>query len=306
MIRVARAAARGLPGARRSARARAAAAGRRHRRAEVSGLPDARHSGISAVASGRAAAARGGVAATAGGRPPRRARAELRDLLKRDRRRSIRPKPGWASRALADREFKQAAAHFAARARDDDRYLPALARSGRCATGLGDDAAAIAALERWCSRSIRRGGRSRRGWSSCACGRCRPQIEPAARARDAGRLDEAQTDARARARARRRAAPCCCANWRASRSAAERVGPGGDPRAPGDSARSRRRRRRRRCSAPCSSGSGRVREAADAYARAVAIDPRPAWREQSGVCKSKAATAVDAAGVSRDSARPRP
>jgi tetratricopeptide (TPR) repeat protein len=187
--------------------------------------------------------------------------------------------------ALADRQYKQAVDHFQTALKQDDQYLPALAGLVDADLGLGDQVGAIGALEQIVAIDPERAGvRSRLDVLRLRA--VEQEMSGGAKALAAGHLDDAQA-AYERALAMSPSSPVVLrelasvelarhdvqaaeAHARASVST-----DAGDPEA-------------LIVLADVLEAGARYREAADALARAVKIDPRPAWRTRAETMKSRA------------------
>jgi len=191
--------------------------------------------------------------------------------------------------ALAGRDFKQAAARFSSALAKNERYLPAWVGQVDAQLGLEHDAEAIAAIERVLELDPKRDAlRSR--LELLRFKEVQTLIGSAQRARQAGRLDEAQglleralTMSPSSAVIFRELAAVELA--RGSLDAAE--------------AHARRAIELDANDAEAHAALGavlekreRYRDAAAEYSRAATIDPRPAWKERSDALREKANTSA--------------
>jgi tetratricopeptide (TPR) repeat protein len=187
--------------------------------------------------------------------------------------------------ALIDREFKDALTYFTRVLEQNATYLPALEGRVQAALGLGDDVMSAVALERLLDVDASRDdARSRLDLVRLRI--VQRQLAAAADARGAGRLDEAQQILEralevwpssavllreiARIELERGAAASAEAHVRKALEV-----DGSDPESLavlGD----------------VLEREGKTAEAADAFARAVTLDPRPAWRERRDTLRARA------------------
>jgi tetratricopeptide (TPR) repeat protein len=212
------------------------------------------------------------------------AKREFADILKRAP--AFYPaEAGLGFVALVGHDYKEAAARFTAVTARNGRYLPALVGAADAAMGLGDDDRTVAALEAIVRIDpLREPARTR--LEVLRVRRVQSQIDEGRRAREAGRLDEARTILE-RALGTTPDNPVVLRELALVDLAAGRL----------SSAESRARR-----SIQIDSGdadalavlgevlerAGKFRDAADAYTRAFAIDPRPAWRDKRTALQQKA------------------
>jgi tetratricopeptide (TPR) repeat protein len=188
--------------------------------------------------------------------------------------------------ALADRQFKDALDYFTSAVSKNERYLPALDGRVAAALGVGDDPTTASALEQLLKADpSREEARSRLDLIRLRV--TQGQLTAASRARAAGRLDEAQAILE-RALQASPSSPVMLRELAAvetargalepaeqhARQAAEVDGSDAETLALLGSVLETR---------------GKTSEAADAYGRAVTIDPRPAWREKRDALKARAA-----------------
>jgi len=187
--------------------------------------------------------------------------------------------------ALVGHDYKEAAARFTAVTARNGRYMPALLGAADAAMGLADDDRAIAALEAIVRiEPLREPARTR--LEVLRVRRVQSEIDEGRRAREAGRVDEARTILE-------RALVTTPDNAVVLRELALVDLAAG--RLPSAEARARR-------SIQIDSGDadaiavlgdvlereGKFRDAADAYTRAFALDPRPAWRDKRTALQHKA------------------
>jgi tetratricopeptide (TPR) repeat protein len=212
---------------------------------------------------------------------------EYADLLKRTP--DFYPaEAGLGYVSLADRQFKQAAAHFGAALGQDPRYLPALTGQAESRAGLHDDAAAIAGFEAVLSIDPSRES-VRARLDAVRLRVVQSAMDSSRRAKDAGRLDEAQAILE-RAMASSSGAAVLLRELAGVESARGSLDPAEThvrrsiQLDPGDA-------EALAVLGGILEARGRLREAADAYSRAGAIDPRPVWRDKSESLKSRATAA---------------
>jgi tetratricopeptide (TPR) repeat protein len=191
--------------------------------------------------------------------------------------------------ALANRQYKQASGHFATALTASGRYAPALDGQADAKLGLHDDEGALTALEQLLKLDPSRDSvRSRLDVVKLRV--VEAQVEAGTRARQAGRLDEAQTVfehalevSPSNAVILRELAIVETA--RGSLDAAEVHARRSVQLDDGDA-------EAQAALASVCEAKGQYKEAADALARAVAIDPRPAWRNRVEPLRAKAAAAA--------------
>jgi tetratricopeptide (TPR) repeat protein len=229
------------------------------------------------------------------------ARREFADLLKRAP--AFYPaEAGLGFVALVGHDYKEAAARFTAVTAQNGRYMPALLGAADAAMGLGDDDRAIAALQAIVRIDpLREPARTR--LEVLRVRRVQSGIDEGRRAREAGRLDEARTILE-------RALVTTPDNAVVLRELAlVDLAAGRLP-----SAESRARR-----SIQVDGGDadalavlgdilerqGKFRDAGDAYTRAFALDPRPAWRDKRTALQQKADEAAMPAEVRAIATSPR-
>lgn len=187
--------------------------------------------------------------------------------------------------ALADRQYKHAAVRFASAVSKGSRYLPALQGLVDAEIAAGNDAGAMAAIERLLAVDPARDElRSRLDLLKMRA--VQADLEAVAKARAAGRLDDAE-------RLLARAVEASPSNAVLTRELA-RV-----ELARGELEQAEAHARK---SAELDDGDAEAlavlgdvleaedhaREAADAYAKAVKIDPRPAWRDKLSALNTRA------------------
>lgn len=188
---------------------------------------------------------------------------------------------------LAEQDPKDAAVHFAAALNVNDRYPPAWQGLAEAHLALGDEGAAIPALERLLALDPTRDAlRSR--VDVMRLRQVQSLVEAGKRARLAGRLDEAQVNLE-RALTLSPASAAILVELALVETAAGSL----------DAAESHARRAidldGNDAEAYAVLGSvleakGRLLDASTAFARAASIDPRPAWRERSERLREKAET----------------
>lgn len=187
--------------------------------------------------------------------------------------------------ALADRDFKQASSRFSAALAKNDRYLPAWLGLADAHVGLGNDVEAIAALERALEIDPKREALRDR-LELLRFKEVQALIGAGQRARQANRYDEA-------ARLLERALTLSPSSTIILRelSALETA------RGSLDAAEEHARRAIQIDANDAESHAAlgavlearqQYRDAAAAYGRAAAIDPRPIWRERSTALREKA------------------
>jgi tetratricopeptide (TPR) repeat protein len=187
--------------------------------------------------------------------------------------------------ALIDREFKDALAFFTRALERNGGYLPALEGRVQAALGVGDDVLTAGALEQLLAvDATRDDARSRLDLVRLRI--VQGQLAAAAQARGAGRLEEAQQTLERALQA-----------WPTSpvllrELARVELARGAVPSAVGHA-----RRAVELDSGDAESlavlgdvleAEGKAAEAADLFARAVLIDPRPAWRERRDALRARA------------------
>jgi tetratricopeptide (TPR) repeat protein len=187
--------------------------------------------------------------------------------------------------ALAGRDFKQAAQRFSAALLKNDRYLPAWLGLADAEVGLGRDAEAIAALERALELDPKR--EALRGRLELVRFKeVQTLIAAGQRARQAGRMEEAE-------RTLERALTLSPTSAIILRELALTE----TARGALDTAEEHARRAVEIDPNDAESHAAlgavlealeRPRDAAAEYSRAVAIDPRPVWRERSTALREKA------------------
>jgi tetratricopeptide (TPR) repeat protein len=186
---------------------------------------------------------------------------------------------------LAGRQYKPAASHFAAVLIKNDKYLPALQGQADAQLALGDEAGAIASLDRVLAIDPRNEVvRSR--LDLLRFRQVQALIDSGRKARDAGRLEDAQV-AFERAQA---LSPTSAVIFRelavveTARGALEQAETHGRRATqldPGDADAFA-------ILGAALEARGKFREAAAAYAQAAKIDPRPAWKSHSEALSDKA------------------
>lgn len=184
---------------------------------------------------------------------------------------------GLGYSALADRQFKQAVARFAAAVARDSTYLPALRGQVEAALAADDDAGSIVAIEQLLVVEPAHDDLRNRA-DLFRLRTIQAQIEVAARERSAGHLEDAQHTLE-RALGGSPANPVLLRELAAVELA----------RGVLDAADAHARSAVQLDSGDAESlavlggvleAQGRFRESAGAYASALAIDARPAWREK--------------------------
>jgi len=179
--------------------------------------------------------------------------------------------------ALANKQYRQASAHFASALKTGSQYLPALEGQVDAELADGDDLGAIAAIEQLLAVDARREDlRSRLDVLRLRV--VQSELEAAAKARAAGHLDEAQ---RILERALASSPSSSVLTRELARIELQRAALG--------EAETHARRAIELDAGDAEAVAllgdvldveGRTREAVQAYARAIAIDPQPAWREK--------------------------
>jgi tetratricopeptide (TPR) repeat protein len=191
--------------------------------------------------------------------------------------------------AFQDEKWQDAARWFDAAIAQAPTYIPAL--SGRVETSLSlkDDLAAIRTLELWLKVEPAGAGRDdlRGRLDVLRLRAVQAELTAAATAREAGRLDDAQASLdRARAMSPESAVVlrelARVEGARGAFDAAESHARAAVKLDPGDA-------EAYAVLGDILDAHGRLRDAAAAFARAVAIDPRPAWRERVTTLNSRAA-----------------
>lgn len=187
--------------------------------------------------------------------------------------------------ALADRQYKQAATRFASALKTGSRYLPALQGLVDAQTAAADDAGAIAAIEQLLAVDpAREEMRSRLDLLRMRA--VQSQLEAASKARAAGRLEEAQqlleravetspssaVLMRELARVELARGVLDAAETHARKAAELDNGDADALSVLGETLEA----------------EGHTREAADAFAKAIRIDPRPAWRDKRDALNARA------------------
>lgn len=179
--------------------------------------------------------------------------------------------------AVAQKQHKQAVTHFATALAKNDRYMPAV--QGEIDSGLaaGDDAAAIFGIQKLLAIDPSR-DELRGRLEALRLRLVQSELTAAASAREAGKLADAQTILTRALQA----APSSSAVLR--ELASVELAQGGL-----DAAEEHARKAVQLDATDAESlavlggvleAQGKTREAADTYKRAVAIDPRPAWRQK--------------------------
>ncbi len=188
--------------------------------------------------------------------------------------------------ALADRQFKDALGYFTSAVSKDDRYLPALEGRVTAALGVGDDLTTASALEQLLKVDPSR-EEARTRLDLIRLRITQAEVTAAARARAAGRLDEAQAILE-RALQASPSSPVMVRELAAVEFARRALDPAEQH------ARQAVELDSSDADALALLGSvlearGKTSEAADAFGRAVAIDPRPAWHEKRDALRARAA-----------------
>src|SRR5262245_902150 len=187
--------------------------------------------------------------------------------------------------ALAQKQYKQALSHFSAAVMKNNRYMPALQGEVDAGLGAGDDVATISGLEQILvidpSRDDLRGRlellRLRVVQSELTAG---------TRAREAGRLDEAQAILE-------RALQSAPSSSAVLRELAAVETARGNLDAAADHAQKAVQLDASDAESLAVLGGvleaqGKTREAAEKYSRAAAIDPRPIWRQKADELNARA------------------
>jgi tetratricopeptide (TPR) repeat protein len=187
--------------------------------------------------------------------------------------------------AVAQKQFKEAVGHFAVALTKNDRYMPAVQGEIDAALTAGDDAAAISGIQLLLkidpSRDELRGR-----MEALRLRLVQSELSAAAAAREAGRLADAQTIL---TRARQ-AAPSSSAVLRELASVELAQGAA-------DAAEDHARKAVQLDTTDAESlavlgnvleAQGKTAEAADTYKRAIALDPRPAWRQKADALVARA------------------
>lgn len=187
--------------------------------------------------------------------------------------------------AMAGRDFKTAASQFDAALQANGQYRPALDGRADAAIAAGDDTAAIAALQ--AILTVDPGNESAKNRLDVVRVRqIEHQIDAARRAREAGRLEDAQ--AALDAVSAETAAGAVILRERALLALAKGDLPTAEAQA------------RKAVDADVTDAeswaalgsvldkAGRSREAAEAYGRAIGLDPRPEWRARRDALRSRA------------------
>jgi tetratricopeptide (TPR) repeat protein len=179
--------------------------------------------------------------------------------------------------AVAQKQFKDAVTHFAAAIAKNDRYMPAVQGEIDAALAGGDDAAAISGIQLLLTIDPSR-DELRGRLDALRLRLVQSELTAAASAREAGRL----ADAQAILTRALQAAPSSSAVLRELASVELAQGSL-------DPAEEHARKAIQLDATDAESlavlgnvleKQGKTREAADTYKRAVAIDPRPAWRQK--------------------------
>jgi tetratricopeptide (TPR) repeat protein len=196
---------------------------------------------------------------------------------------------GLGYAALADRQYKQAAAHFAAALALSARYLPALEGQADAQLALHNDVGAIASLEAILKVDPSRDAvRSRLELLKLRV--VQVQIEAGIQARQAGRLDEAQATFE-RALDVSPSSPVILRELAMVEAARGSL----------DSAESHARRAIQLDQGDAEAhavlggvleAKGQYADAANAFAAASAIDPRPTWRDRAAALRTKGVAAA--------------
>jgi tetratricopeptide (TPR) repeat protein len=187
--------------------------------------------------------------------------------------------------AIANHDYKEAAAQFGAAIQANGRYRPALDGRADAAVAAGDDTAAIVALEAVLKVDPANDG-VRNRLDVVRFRQVRQKIDAARRSREAGRLDEAQ----ATLEAALAAAPPGAVIFRelalVAMAKSDLTAAEGDARQAIQTDAS---------DAESWAALGAVldkavrsREAAEAYDKAFSLDPRPAWRDRRDALRARA------------------
>lgn len=188
--------------------------------------------------------------------------------------------------ALIERDAREALARFTAASTKNDRYLPALEGRAQAALAVGDDVTTAGALEQLLAADPSR-DEARSRLELIRFRLVQSQLTAARGARTAGRLDEAQATLE-RALTVSPSSPVLLRELALVEAARGAL----------DAAEEHARRAVEADSGDAESlaalgsvleGAGRLAEAADLFARAVAIDPRAAWREKRDALRSRVA-----------------
>jgi tetratricopeptide (TPR) repeat protein len=187
--------------------------------------------------------------------------------------------------AIANHDYREAAAQFGAAIQANGRYRPALDGRADAAVAAGDDTAAIVALEAVLKVDPANDG-VRNRLDVVRFRQVRQKIDAARRSREAGRLDEAQ----ATLEAALAAAPPGAVIFRelalVAMAKSDLTAAEGDARQAIQTDAS---------DAESWAALGAVldkavrsREAAEAYDKAFSLDPRPAWRDRRDALRARA------------------
>jgi tetratricopeptide (TPR) repeat protein len=186
---------------------------------------------------------------------------------------------------LAEKQYKPAASHFAAVLTQDDRYVPALQGQANVQLAQGDEAGAIASFERILTIDPSQDAvRSRLDLLKFR--QVQSLIDAARKARDAGHLEDAETSFERALTL----SPSSAVIFR-ELSGVELA------RGALDQAEAHARRATQLDSADADAyaalgaaleAENKPRDAAAAYAQAVKLDPRPAWRSKADSLSDKA------------------
>lgn len=191
--------------------------------------------------------------------------------------------------SLADKQYKAAGAHFAEALAKNDRYMPALLGQAEAQLALHNDEAAVGVLQQILKVDPSQQAVKNR-LEVLRLKVVQSEIEASRRDRDAGRLEEAQAGlehalALAPTSAVLLRELALVETARGTLDAAEiharrsvQLDPG-DPEA-------------QAALGAVLESKGSYRDAAEAFAKANAIDPRPAWRDRSESLKTKAIAAA--------------
>jgi tetratricopeptide (TPR) repeat protein len=186
---------------------------------------------------------------------------------------------------LAERQYKQAADRFAAALAGNERYLPAWQGQADAQLGLGDQAGAIASMQRMLV--IDPGQDAVRNRLDLVQFRqIQTLIDAGRKARSAGRLDDAQTDFESALRLSPSSAVIFqeladTETARGALTAAEAHARQATELDPRDAAAFG-------ALGAALEAQGRYLEASAAYGRAARLDPRPAWKTKSTSLRDKA------------------